>query len=88
MSEPKPSDSVPHPVFTREQRKTCHAKRDALFECLDENNIADPEKAGETCKDLRKIMYEKCPLVWANYFEKLRAMQKRKEQLYVDRPQD
>ncbi|KAJ2136914.1 hypothetical protein IW136_003722 [Coemansia sp. RSA 678] len=76
MSDSTPTDSKPagsqtHPVFTRAQRKTCHAKRDAFFECLDANNIADPDKAGETCKDLRRIMYEKCPF----------------EQMYVDRPE-
>ncbi|KAJ2299995.1 hypothetical protein IW139_001377, partial [Coemansia sp. RSA 353] len=53
MSDSTPSDSKPagsqtHPVFTRAQRKACHAKRDAFFECLDANNIADPDKAGET----------------------------------------
>ncbi|KAJ1718693.1 hypothetical protein LPJ53_006373, partial [Coemansia erecta] len=67
---------------TRAERKACHAKRDAYFACLDSNNIMLPEQRGTLCEDLRQAMYKGCPEVWANYFEQLREMQKKKELAY------
>ncbi|KAJ1668798.1 hypothetical protein IW140_000134 [Coemansia sp. RSA 1813] len=70
------------PIPTRSQRKACHAKRDEYFACLDKNAIDDPEKAGAVCSGLRKAMYAECPESWADYFGKLRVMQKQKEQFF------
>ncbi|KAJ2356488.1 hypothetical protein IWW50_001918 [Coemansia erecta] len=78
--------SDPNPIPSRQERKTCHAKRDEYFACLDKHNIANPVVAGTVCEDLRKLMYEKCPEAWADYFQKLRVMKRRQERLYQDRP--
>ncbi|KAJ2378387.1 hypothetical protein GGI05_006731, partial [Coemansia sp. RSA 2603] len=67
---------------TRAERKACHAKRDAYFSCLDSNNIVSLEQRGTLCEDLRQVMFKGCPEVWANYFEQLREMQKKKEFAY------
>ncbi|KAJ1839291.1 hypothetical protein LPJ70_005115 [Coemansia sp. RSA 2708] len=71
----------------RQERKLCHQKRDAYYQCLDKHGIEDPATAGTTCQELRQTMHANCPEAWADYFEKLRAMKKRQERLYKDRPE-
>lgn len=70
---PFTTESDPKVIHTSE-RKLCWDSRDALFACLDQNNIIDASSkdAKQKCGEQYKPFTENCINIWVDYFVKKR----------------
>lgn len=66
---------------TRAEREACWNARDAIFRCLDAARILDPAtpEAQKVCLPERKEFLAQCTAAWANYFQKRRVAEYKKQ---------
>lgn len=57
-----------------EQRKRCHAARDAAYECEEKHPASE-------CAELRKRFEEECPSIWVRHFDRKRDQEAKMSRL-------